>query len=126
MPVLPEQEEKTVVKNPFIERNRVQRHGQKAEKRTAKRFGVVSRAGSGSVDGFKGDFEVRNFLVENKTTEYRSISLKYDWLHKISKEALAENKEPALALQFVDRDGKPIAKDAAWIMIPERVFNEMS
>ncbi len=126
MSVLSEQEEKTVVKNPFLERNKVQKHGQKAEKRTAKRFGVNSRVGSGAVDGFKGDFEVRDFLVENKTTEHRSISLKYNWLRKISKEALAENKEPALAIQFVDRDGYPIAQDAAWIMIPERVFNEMS
>ncbi len=126
MSVLPEQEEKTVVKNPFIERNKVQKHGQKAEKRTAKRFEVIRRAGSGSVDGFKGDFEVRNFLVENKTTEHRSISLKYDWLRKISKEALAENKEPALAIQFVDREGNPIATDAKWVCIPERLFNEMS
>ncbi len=114
------------MENPFLKRNRVRKHGQKAEKRTARRFGVLPRAGSGSVEGFKGDLDVGDFLIENKSTEHKSISLKYDWLHKISKEALTENKEPALALQFVDREGKPVAHDATWIMIPERVFNEMS
>jgi hypothetical protein len=80
--------------------------------------------GSGAVDGAKGDIELVEFLIENKTTEHRSFSLKYNWLRKISKEALAVNKEPVLAIQFVDRDGEPIAHDAKWVMIPERVFME--
>ncbi len=55
---------------------------------------------------------------------HRSISLKYDWLHKISKEARTENKEAALAIQFVDLCGEPIAKDATWVMIPERILKK--
>jgi len=47
-------------------------------------------------------------------------------LRKISREALAENRDPALAIQFVDGDGKPIAEDAAWVLIPERVFEDFT
>lgn len=113
-------------KNPFLNRNKVKTHGLKAEKRTAKRFDTKPRAGSGSIEGYKGDFALDSFLVENKSTEHKSISLKYDWLHKITLEALAENKDAALAIQFVTLGGEPIEQDAKWVLIPERIFKEMT
>lgn len=111
--------------NPFLNRNKVKTHGLKSEKRTAKRFDTKPRAGSGSIEGYKGDISLESFLVENKCTEHKSISLKYDWLHKITEEALAEGRDAALSLQFVDLTGTPIAQDAKWVMIPERVFKEL-
>lgn len=111
--------------NPFLDRNKVKTHGLKAEKRTATRMGTKPRAGSGSIEGYKGDIELAEFLVENKCTEHKSISLKYDWLEKISKEALAETKEPALAIQFCDLNGVPRSEMGTWVMIPERVFREL-
>jgi len=113
------------LRNPFLHRNKRKTHGQKAEERTAGRFGRKSRAGSGAVEGFKGDFDLEQYLVENKATEHRSIRITYDWLQKISREALDECKSPALAFQFVTLEGKPIAKDAAWVCIPERLFREI-
>jgi len=113
------------VENPFLKRNQIRLHGQKAEKRTAKRLAGRQTPGSGSLDGAKGDIELPEFLVENKATEFRSMVVKYDWLQKISREALAVSKEPALAFQFVTKDGKPIAHDAKWIMMPERCFLEI-
>ncbi len=109
--------------NPFIERNRIPKHGQKAEKLTSKRLGGQARAGSGSIEGFKGDITLPEFLLENKTTEHASFSLKLAWLHKISREARSEGKTPGLSIQFVDKNGNPL-QHGRWVMIPEDEFKE--
>jgi len=114
-----------VENNPYIDRKKNPRHGQKAEKRTAKRLGGVARRGSGSIEGYKGDITLNQFLVENKATCNRSISLKLDWLDKISREARDEGRTPALSLQFVDSNGTPVSH-GRWVMIPEDEFKEMT
>lgn len=101
------------------------KHGQRAEKKTAKRFGVRPNAGSGSIEGFKGDITLPDFLVENKATEHKSISLKHAWLEKISREARQVGKVPAVTIQFVDKRGDPIAY-GRWALIPEDEFSELS
>lgn len=113
--------------NPFIDRqNRgTHKHGQKGERKAAKRLGGRNRPGSGSLDGAKGDIMLSEFLVENKTTEHKSISIKLDWLEKIAREAREEGKAPALAVQFVDRQGNSM-RHARWVMIPEDEFKEMT
>lgn len=65
-----------------------------------------------------------DFLVENKATEHRSISIKLDWLDKISREAREEGKAPALSFQFVDKQGHSV-RGGRWVMIPEDEFKEM-
>ena len=84
---------------------------------------VVARAGSGSIEGYKGDIEFADFLLENKATLNRSFSVKLDWLDKISREAREEGLTPALSIQFVDRQGKPV-RHGRWVMIPEDEFKE--
>jgi len=112
--------------NPFTDRySGNHTHGQKSEKRTAKRLGTKPRPGSGSIQGCKGDMVLPEFLVENKSTEHRSISLKFDWLEKISVEAREEGRAPALAIQFVDKDGQSVRR-GRWVLIPEDEFNELS
>ena len=111
--------------NPYIRRKQVPKHGQKAEKRTAKRIGGEARAGSGSIEGFKGDITFGRFLVENKATIHRSLSVKLDWLDKISREARDEGRTPALSLQFVDSNGVPV-RHGRWVMVPEDEFMEMT
>lgn len=59
--------------------------------------------------------------MENKATEHRSISLKLDWLEKISREARQVGKDPALSIQFVDKQGNPVA-NGRWVLIPEDEF----
>lgn len=98
-------------------------HGQKAEKRTAKRLGGQARAGSGSVEGYKGDITFNAFLIENKSTLHKSFTIKAAWLDKISREAREEGRVPALAFQFVDKGGRPI-QHGRWVMIPEDEFKE--
>ncbi len=112
--------------NPFIDRNNrgTHKHGQKSERKTAGRLQGACRPGSGSVEGAKGDIMLADFLIENKATVHRSISLKLDWLDKISSEARQEGKEPGLAIQFVDDNGNPV-RGGRWVMIPEDEFKEM-
>lgn len=113
-------------RNPFFDRqNRgTHKHGQKAEKKTGKRLGGKVRAGSGSVEGYKGDVELPDYLVENKTTVNKSLSLKEDWLTKISVEAREAGRVPAVAIQFVDSQGNS-RRFGRWVMIPEENFKEM-
>ena len=100
-------------------------HGQKSERKTAKRLGGTTRPGSGAVDGAKGDINLTEFLVENKCTEHASISLKLSWLDKISLEAREEGKAPALSIQFVDKQGNS-KKRARWVLIPEDEFDDLT
>lgn len=110
--------------NPLLKRLGRNDHGQQAEKRAAKRLGGRQTPGSGSRDHSKGDIVLPTFLVENKTTVGESLGLKAEWLRKIAREALSRNREPALAFQFVNAQGKP-AEDGAWVAIPERLFREV-
>ena len=111
--------------NPFADRNGgTHRHGQRAEKKAAKRLGGQARAGSGAIDGFKGDITLRDWLVENKTTVHRSISLKLEWLEKISREAATENRTPAVAIQFVDKTGTSV-RGGRWVLLPEDEYKEL-
>ena len=113
--------------DPFTERqNRgTHKHGQKSERKTAKRLGGITRPGSGAVAGAKGDILLPDYLVENKSTEHKSISLKLDWLEKISLEAREEGKVPALSIQFVDKAGNS-KKRGRWVLIPEDEFDGIS
>lgn len=103
---------------------RVHTHGQRAEKKTAKRLGAKQNPGSGSIAGLKGDITARDFLLENKSTEHKSISIKHSWLEKITKEAREVGKSPAVTIQFVDKLGTPVAY-GRWALIPEDEFKDV-
>jgi len=115
------------VTDPFTSRqNRgTHKHGQKSERKTAKRLGGITRPGSGAVAGAKGDILLTDYLVENKSTEHKSFSVKLEWLEKISLEAREEGKAPALSIQFVDKAGNS-KKRGRWVMIPEDEFDGFS
>ena len=112
--------------NPFVDRHKKRHsHGQRSERKTAKRLDGRSRPGSGAVEGAKGDIDLPAFLAENKTTEHKSLSLKLDWLEKIDREAREEGKSPALSIQFVDKMGNPL-RFGRWVLITEDDFRELS
>lgn len=111
--------------NPLIRKLERRDHGQRAEKRTAKRLGGRTQPGSGSQQHSKGDIKLPDFLIENKCTVNESLGIKHAWLRKISLEAIGVNREPALSIQFVDGKGVPIT-DGAWVAIPERLFKELT
>ena len=111
--------------NPYLKRTQFHQHGQKAEKRAAKRLNGKLTPASGALIGAKGDILRRSFLIESKATVHDSISVKLAWLEKIAKEALDSGKDPALLIQFTDAAGNPW-RGSGWVLIPERLFAEIS
>lgn len=87
--------------------------------------------GSGSSDYAKGDIEQRTgtafdnlaFLIESKQTVKKSLSIKGEWLAKISKEAWAAGKEPAL--EFEIHGVQDPLLELEWIAVPLSVFNRL-
>lgn len=81
----------------------------------------------------KGDVTQRNrkgeahspdrFLIEAKQTIHGSLSVKAEWLEKISQEARAAGKEPALAIQIQGVEDPGCSKD--WIAMPLYVFRRL-
>lgn len=78
---------------------------------------------SGALPGAKGDFEVHDLKVENKSTISKSLRLEAEWLLKIEDEARQVGKVPALAFQFTYETGQP--RFTPWVAVPEWLFKEM-
>lgn len=119
--------------NPFLDRvNKVRKTkgeaGRRAEKSLAHRLGGELTTASGATDRDKGDVKLerkeRKFLIESKSTQKDSMSVKLEWLHKIYQEALETNKTPAFAISFTNDHGI-VEKRGVWIAVPELVFKEL-
>lgn len=95
----------------------------KQEKEAAKRYGGRTKPGSGSSPLSKGDVQTRSFLMEMKGTIHQSLSVKAEWLIKISKEAAFEGRHPALEIKIPLND--PLIEDT-WVLVPASVFKEMN
>lgn len=98
--------------------------GRKAETSLALRLGGQLTPGSGALAGAKGDVKKNEFLIENKSSQSASFSVKQEHLHKVYQEALETAKYPALAFQFVNSEGQSQKKDR-WVCIPEAAFKEL-
>jgi len=94
------------------------------EERVARLVRGHRQRGSGASMYAKGDVSADRFLIECKRTEHASLSLKKSWLDKISREAAAASKEPALAIEIAggpdDAHG-----EREWIMIPLRCWKKL-
>lgn len=99
-------------------------HGAKAEKKTSKRLQGQLTPASGALPHAKGDFKTGGFLVENKSTNKKSLSFKLEWFRKISKEAVSQSLYPAVSTQFVDDHGNSL-NGGNWVTIPEYIFKEL-
>ncbi len=71
-----------------------------------------------------GDEEGVEFLVECKQTVYASMPITWKWLLKISLEALAVQKEPALAIEIKGGEKDPNC-DRDWVLLPARVLEKL-
>ncbi len=112
------------MKSPLERRQaRIGEAGRRAERHTAKRLGARLTPGSGS-GNLKGDFYTEVMHVEAKSTQNQSISLKLDWLKKITKIGRARAKSPAVTITFTTADGRP-KPNGTWVLIPEGLFNEL-
>lgn len=100
------------------------------ERKVAAAIGGRRQVGSGSQEGLKGD-AVRDddglpLLGECKRTSgKRSISVKVEWLAKISREAESQNAYPFLSIQFDRSVMEKVARERGvpppeedWVMIP--------
>lgn len=99
------------------------------ENRVARVTGGRRVPGSGSSPYAKGDVRLSSFLVECKKTEKASISITHKWLEKITQEAEALGKEPALAIEIQggDRDTRKVSvRDRDWVLIPARLFKKLT
>jgi hypothetical protein len=95
------------------------------ENRLARKMGGRRVPGSGATEWAKGDVSLPQFLVEAKQTVHGSLSVKKAWLTKISREALAVGKVPALAIEIQGGDDDPLtARD--WIAIPAAAFRQLT
>lgn len=99
--------------------------GRRSEQRAASRVrGRLTRAsGCGNQ---KGDYSKGDFLVEHKSTTALSLRLTYDWLAKIADQAGTAVKKPALHVTFNVGDAGHQRPHGAWVMIPEKLFKELT
>jgi hypothetical protein len=101
------------------------------EEAVARHLSGKRQAGSGSSIYAKGDVIQRSnaahsldrFLIECKQTIHASLSVKGEWLSKITREAAAAGKEPALSIEIRGNDD-PVT-EAHWVAIPMSVFKRL-
>lgn len=127
----------------FLGNNNPKNHKDKSdkhEKRIAKKLKGQVQRGSGAVRHRRGDVKLKELLVECKRTDQVGISIKRQWIEKITMEAVSTGKTPAISLEFGinDKDLKaknlgggasatkltfPIERD--WIAVPASFFEEL-
>lgn len=118
-----------MVDNPLFRRARRRRGtdvGREAERKIVRERGGRLTPASGAMTGAKGDIDADEFLVEAKTTRAESLSIKREWLHKISGEAAARLKFPAVNIRFAAVDGRARGPDDDWVMIPAGVYRRLT
>lgn len=101
------------------------RTGRVAESKLAERVGGKVTMGSGALGADKGDIKTQGRLLEVKSTEGRTYTLKLHELAKISQEAAMRGRKPAFAVLFVDAKGEPVSY-GAWVMVPETEYRAMT
>lgn len=106
----------------LFEQEHNNKKSKKQEKRIANKLNGKRQKGSGAIRHHKGDVKTPDLLLEAKRSDKDSISLKKEWLEKISKEALVSGRVPALAIEFGTAD---ILTAARWIAVPENFFQEL-
>jgi hypothetical protein len=77
---------------------------QKQERAFAKKVGGLSVPASGAFWSRKGDVRSDDLLVEAKTTDKASFSIKKAIWEKIRREALLDGRTPVLAIQIQNRN----------------------
>lgn len=117
------------MKSPFHSRGekkdvgRIGSAGRASETRLSKKLGGKQVAGSGNQPLSLGDIRLGPILIEAKSTQKASLSIKHETAVRICKEARGKGKTPALALSFTDEDGH--AKlHGDWLAFPAHVVKE--
>lgn len=96
------------------------------EARAAERYGGSVQRGSGATERHKGDVVTRDFLIEAKTKMddgARSMTVKAEWLEKITAQAMAVGKDPAIEIRIPGVSGLGVEQD--WVMVPASIFADL-
>jgi hypothetical protein len=85
----------------------VKKKSQNQEKRCAKKLSGKTVVASGALWGSKGDVRTDEFLIECKTTDKKSYSLKKEIWEKIEKEALHDGMR--IPMMNIELDGGKVS-----------------
>ena len=88
------------------------------EDRIAKETGGRRVPGSGSSLYARGDVKTADYLIEAKQTEKDSIRVTWAWLAKITRQALAAGKRPALVIEVRCKESQDVMVENTWAVIP--------
>ena len=94
----------------------------KQEDRLAKKLGGRRQKASGACPLNRGDVRLPELLAEAKRTDKKSISIKIDYLEKITREAVQYDSVPAVAIEFTNT---PPMVDRDWVMVPSSFLAEL-
>jgi hypothetical protein len=89
------------------------------EETVAKRSGGRRRAASGAAPGKPADTVDQEFLRECKATKGAGITVKGEWLEKITQQALPRGMTPLLEIRVT---GQTAPTPSDWVMIPAQEF----
>lgn len=89
------------------------------EATVAKRSGGQRRAASGAAPGKPADTKDEVFLRECKATKGAGITIRGEWLEKITQQALPRGMTPLLEIR-VEGQATPTPTD--WVLIPAQEF----
>ena len=103
------------------EQKKRMKRSQKQERLTAKQLGMKRQPASGSQWHSPGDVKGQRFLIDNKTTEKKSYSLKAQDIRKIMGEALFADRDWCLQIDFEDPAQKPIRV----AVVPYHILEEL-
>jgi hypothetical protein len=95
----------------------------KHEIRASESVGGKRHVGSGALFFAKGDGSGKNYTIECKRTDLKSISIKASYLDKITKEAAMQGKLPLLFLN-ISTVGVLTEKD--WVLMELSKFKELT
>ncbi len=91
--------------------------GREVERRVLKKIKARPQPNSGAMPGMPNDGVKGKYLIEVKSTEKKSMSIKEDWLMELEENALMHGKHPALILVF---------REKPWVAIPLEDFKKLS
>lgn len=94
---------------------------QKHEDHLAKTVEGKKTPASGALNK-KGDVQTSTTIYEAKSTDSRSLSLKLDWLEKVTDEALRLGKKPILSIYF---SGAELPCQKQWFLVDEATYMEI-
>lgn len=81
--------------------------------------------GSGASMYSKSDGSSSRYQIEAKQTKHSSMSVKLEWIIKITREAVAKAKVPLLSVRFLNIGFKDNGVESDWILMPLSEFKEL-